>query len=743
VSAPVAGTGARAEVAARLGAARRAGLSALDEPAGKAVLAAFGVSVPAGEEVADPAGAAAAAARLGYPVAVKIVSPLAIHKSDIGGVALGLRDEAAVRAAVERLGGLAAAHGVVLGGFLVERMSAAGVEVVVGGLVDPRFGPVVMLGLGGVFIEVFADTAFRVCPITERDARGMIDQLRAAPLLRGARGGPPVSEPAIVAALLAVGGPDGLMSVHADAITELDVNPLIVTPDGALACDARIVLRDAAQPMLPAVGTAAVAPPDEPVRERFRALFEPRAIAVVGASSTAFTPANDFIRQCVALGYRGRIVPVHPKADRVEGFPTVASLDRLTEPVDYVYVAVSAAQVPAVVASARGRARYVQVISSGFGEIAGGEALERELAAAGREAGVRLLGPNCLGLYSPRSGLAFVGDCPSEPGPIGIVSQSGGLAVDMLLRGKTRGLRFSGLVTLGNSVDLGPADLIEYYLADPGTRAIGVYIEDVREGRRFFDVLTASAGRKPIVVLLGGQTDQGRQAAASHTGSLASALSIWSGLARQAGVVLTDTLEQFLDTLLAFQTLTPRADRPTRRCVLFGNGGGTSVLAADAFARRGLEVAPLTPAAIGALEALGLPPGTSVVNPIDAPAFTLKQEDGRIAESILEAVYRHDAPDAVVTHLNLPVFIKSADQRADFLGNLMNASLRVRARHPGRAHFALVLRSDGSAECDQRKRAFREQAVRSGIPAFDEMTNAADALAAVAAYERFVADRRR
>ena len=309
----------------------------------------------------------------------------------------------------------------------------------------------------------------------------------------------------------------------------------------------------------------------------------------------------------------------------------------------------------------------------------------------------------------------------------------------MILRGRTRGLRFSGLVTVGNSIDLGPADLMEYYFADPDTRAIGVYIEDVKDGRRFFEVLKAARSRKPVVVLLGGQSAQGRQAAASHTGSLASPLALWSGLARQTGLVLADTLEQFLDMLLAFQLLEPQRSRPSRRCVLFGNGGGTSVLAADAFARRGLEVGRMAQPAIEGLLALKLPPGTSVVNPIDAPAFTLKQEEGRIAEAILDAVYRHDAPDIVVTHLNLPVFINSADQRSDFLSNLMTGAMRVRQRYPGRAHFVLVLRSDGSAECEERKREFRKVAADNGVPAFDEMSNAADALSAVAAYERFAA----
>jgi len=746
----------RRDAARRVHEARDAGRPALDEAQAKRVLAAFGLAVPAGEVVADAGAAAAAARRLGFPLAVKLVSPAAIHKSEVGGVRLGLDSEVRVRDAVDAIADAARRHAVQTEGCLVERMAEPGTELVLGGLVDPRFGPVVMLGSGGVFVEILRDTVFRVCPIDATDARAMIDAIRAAPLLRGARGRTPADEDAVVAALLAVGGEDGLLTTCADAIAELDVNPLIVSPSGAVACDARLLLRPAGpaagEPASTAAATAspvatasspsrAVPETDEAIVARFRPLLAPRVVAVAGASATGFTPANDFIRQCLALGFSGRMVPIHPKAATVEGLPAARTLADVGEPIDYLYVAVSAAQVPELVASGAGRVRYAQVISSGFGEIAGGRELEARLAAAAREAGVRLLGPNCLGVYSPSGGLAFVGDCPAEPGPIGIVSQSGGLAVDVLLRGKSRGLRFSGLVTLGNSIDLGPADLLEHFMADPDTRAVGVYLEDVKAGRRFVEVLRRHAARKPVVVLLGGQTAQGGQAAASHTGSLATPLAVWTGLAQQTGLLVTDTLEQFLDVLTAFQALEPRRDRETRRCVLFGNGGGTSVLAADAFARRGLVVEPMAAPAIAALEALGLPPGTSVVNPIDAPAFTMKQEDGRIAESILDLVFRHDAPDAVVVHLNLPVFVKSADRRADFLANLMAATLRVRARHAGRGHFALVLRSDGSPECEERKRTFRTEATRAGIPAFDEMTNVADALSAVAAYERFVARR--
>ena len=471
------------------------------------------------------------------------------------------------------------------------------------------------------------------------------------------------------------------------------------------------------------------------------AVFRPRVLAVVGASATGVNPGNEFIRHTRAIGYTGRIVPIHPSAPSVEGLPAAKSFADVGETIDFAYVAVGARQVVDVIASAAGRVRYAQVMSSGFGEVAEGRALEEKLVATARAAGVRVLGPNCLGVYSPRGRVAFIGGASSEPGPVGVITQSGGLGVDMILRGQNRGVRYSGLVTLGNSADLGPAEVVEYFLGDAETRVIGLYAEDVKDGRAFFHALRAARGKKPVVVLLGGETNQGRSAAASHTGSLASAAEMWRGLARQTGIAMTRTLDEFLDTLLAFQTLSPRRTRPTRRCVLFGNGGGTSVLAADAFGRRGLEVTAMAQPAIDALTALSLPPGTSVVNPIDAPAYTLRQEDGRIAERIIDIVLQHADPDAIVMHINLPVFTASTIQGADFLQNLVDAAMRATARHPGRAHFALVLRSDGSEAVEQRRREFRARAVQQGVPVYDEMVNAADALAGVAFFERYLAAR--
>jgi acyl-CoA synthetase (NDP forming) len=721
---------AKAKLVEWVARARERHASALTEPQAKAVLAAFGLTVPISVEGDDIDLLIQQGAALDGPLAVKLVGSSGLHKSDIGGVRLGLSGTAQLAEALQGLRDAATQAGITPEGYLVETMAAPGVEMVIGGTIDPRFGPVIMAGLGGVFIEILGDAAFRVCPISREDARSMLEQLRGWPVLQGARGRPPCKIDALIDALVAVGGSDGLLMQAQGHLVEIDINPLIVSSSGAVACDARMIL-DHPSPKDP---PAEAGRPDS--TGSLHPLFQPRIIAVAGASATGFTPANDFIRQCKSLGCTAQIVPIHPNAPEVEGLRAVKQIAEIGEIVDYLYISIAAANVPALIESCAGRVRFAQVISSGFGEVEHGKALERDLLQAARRAGVRLLGPNCLGLYSPRGGLAFVGDCPREPGPIGIVSQSGGLAVDMLLRGKQRGLRFSGLATLGNSVDLSPADLIDHFLDDEHTGAIGVYLEDVREGRRFVDVLKRSKGRKPVVILLGGQTDQGRQAAASHTGSLASPLALWRGIAAQTGVVITDTLDQFLDTLLAFQCLRPQPGRTTQGCVLFGNGGGTSVLAADAFARRGLTVEPMADDAIAALDALQLPPGTSVINPVDAPAFTLRQDEGRVAEKILEIIVTRGRPDALVTHLNLPVFISSADQRADFLGNLMAATLRVRERHGRGTHHVLVLRSDGSEACEARKRGFRAAAVAAGIPSFDELANAADALASIAQFER-------
>ena len=222
--------------------AKRRGRSALDERAGKALLAAYGIAVPRSVVVTGAADAAAAVRDVKPPVVVKVMSPDILHKSDAGGVRVGLNTAAEIEEAIRGIMRQPAVASARIDGFLVEEMAPPGEEIVIGGVRDPQFGPMVMVGLGGIFVEVLADVSFRICPITQRDAAEMLGELKAAPLLAGARGRRPVSRTALIDVLLKVGGEGGLLMAHADDIVEADINPLIVSEHGAVAVDARLVL---------------------------------------------------------------------------------------------------------------------------------------------------------------------------------------------------------------------------------------------------------------------------------------------------------------------------------------------------------------------------------------------------------------------------------------------------------------------------------------------------------------------
>jgi acyl-CoA synthetase (NDP forming) len=699
--------------------------ASLDEQSGKHVLSEAGIAVPKSVVVTGPMELPAALKGLSPPFVVKVMSAEILHKSDAGGVAINLKTTEEVSGAVAAMATSPKIKTAKVDGYLIEEMAPAGQEVVVGGLRDPNFGPMVMVGLGGIFVEVLKDVSFRVCPITEDDARRILDELKGGALLDGARGQAPASRDSIVDVLVKLGGADGILMTHADTLAEVDINPLIVSETAAVAADARFILAEREG----AVEWDA-APNLDP-------LFMPKTIAVAGASATSISMGNTFLRRLKEFGYQGTIYPIHPKAEEIDGMKAYSSFADTPEPIDYAYITIAANRVPAMLAGAKGRVKFAQVLSSGFAEVPEGVALQDELVAASKEGGSRLIGPNCLGTYSPRGGVTFPERATNEPGVVGVISQSGGLATDIVRLGQRRGLRFSGLVTVGNCADLNEADVLEYYLSDPETRVIGLYLEDDKNARRIFELLGKNASTKPVVLLKGGRTQQGRAAAASHTGSLAGGDEGWVALSKQTGAVLVESLGSFLDTLLAFQFLTPNKTRPTQRIALFGNGGGTSVLATDSFARLGLDVARFEDKTRQALEALKLPPGTSVANPIDAPVGTLQTEEGRIAEKILDGVFAHSAPDAFVMHLNLTAFT-GRGAPGDTLNNLVNAALRIQEKYPGQAHFVLVLRSDGEEDTEALKREFESKAAKVNMPVYGELIEAAAALAAVRHVERYL-----
>jgi len=222
--------------------ARRAGRSALDENSGKQLLASYGIRVPQSRVAQGVADVDAVMKGLQLPVVVKVMSPDILHKSDAGGVKVNLQSAAEVRSAIEGMLSAPKIRGARIEGFLVEEMAPAGHELVIGGLRDPQFGPLVMVGLGGIFVEILKDVSFRLCPIARIDAEEMLAELKGAAILKGARGSKPASQEAIIDVLLKVGGENGLLMQHAADISEADINPLIVSDTAAVAVDARFIL---------------------------------------------------------------------------------------------------------------------------------------------------------------------------------------------------------------------------------------------------------------------------------------------------------------------------------------------------------------------------------------------------------------------------------------------------------------------------------------------------------------------
>lgn len=323
------------------------------------------------------------------------------------------------------------------------------------------------------------------------------------------------------------------------------------------------------------------------------AIFHPRSIAVVGASANPDTPGFDYLNSLLEFGYRGAIYPVNPKAGNILGLPVYASLREVPGQVDYVISCVPNTAVMDLVAACGERGvKALQLFTGRFGETGRPDAvdLEQRLLAAAKEACVRIIGPNCMGLLYPAEGISFRTDMDRRPGPVGFLSQSGNLLFELTHFGGSRGLRFSKAISYGNALDLNESDFLDYFAEDDESRVVGAYIEGVKDGRRFLTALTHAASRKPVVVLKGGRTMAGGRTAASHTAALAGASEVWETAVSQAGAVSVETVEELIDLLIGFAYMKSGSGT---RLAMVGAGGGRSVLTADLCEELGLQVPPL------------------------------------------------------------------------------------------------------------------------------------------------------
>lgn len=371
--------------------------------------------------------------------------------------------------------------------------------------------------------------------------------------------------------------------------------------------------------------------------EDLQPFFHPRSIALVGIPRGGGA-GRVFLQGLIDQGYSGEIFPVNPQAEFIDGLRAYPSLREIPGEVDLAILLVPAQAVkPVLLACAEKKVKGVIIYTSGFGESGGeeGKRREEELRELGRGAGLRILGPNCMGIYHPQGGMAFFPGMPKEPGRAGMISQSGSLTILVSRLAEPQGVRFSKMISLGNECDLNSADLLQYLAGDTQTEVVAAYLEGVKNGPAFLSALKAACRRKPVVIWKSGRTPQGARAASSHTGSLAGSGMAWEALRKQTGFLLAKSLEDYLDLLTGIYHL-PR--ELGKRMAILSGPGGPAVSATDACEELGLEVAELQGKTRLRLKEILPKTGTSANNPVDLGLASVFEVDlyHRAAEIVAE-----------------------------------------------------------------------------------------------------------
>jgi acetyl coenzyme A synthetase (ADP forming)-like protein len=590
------------QVLDRVKADKRASLTPAES---KVLCEAYGIPVPREALAASAKDAARMAAEIGFPVVMKIVSPDILHKTDAGGVIVGVKSAADAEQAYESIVRSARAYkpDAKIAGIQIQQMLTGGYEVIVGALTDPSFGKVVAFGLGGVLVEVLKDVTFRLAPASEADALSMIDGIAAAEILRGVRGAAPADRAAIARIIVAVSN----LAADFPEIQELDLNPVFARPDGATAADVRILV-DFAPPK------ERYRPSQEEILRAMNRIMQPDAIAVIGASPEDGKIGNSVMKNLINGGYQGAIYPIHPKVPEVLGKRAYKSVKDIPGKID---VAVFAIPAPLVAGALKecGEKKIpgAVLIPSGFAET-GNVELQDQIVAVGREYNVRLMGPNIYGFYYTPKNLCATFCTPYDvKGKAALSSQSGGVGMAIIGFSRSAKMGVSAIVGLGNKSDIDEDDLLTFFEQDPNTQVVAMHVEDLKDGRSFAEVAKRVSKKKPVIVLKAGRTAMGARAAQSHTAALAGNDRIYDDILRQSGVVRAMSLNDMLE----FARCLPILPTPKGENVLIITGaGGSGVLLSDACVDNGLKLMAMPPDLDAAFRKF-IPPFGAAGNPVD------------------------------------------------------------------------------------------------------------------------------
>ncbi|MEX2008990.1 MAG: acetate--CoA ligase family protein, partial [Dongiaceae bacterium] len=595
----------RAAVRKVLDRVRGEGRTSLTAPEAKQVCDAYGIPVP-GEGIATTAEAAVdLASEIGYPVVLKVVSKDILHKTEAGGVLVGLSDDEAVGRGYNTILKKARAYApnAHIVGVQVQQMMASGHEVIVGAVTDPSFGKLVAFGLGGILVEVLKDITFRLAPASREDALSMLDGIAAAEILRGVRGAEPVDRAALAGIIV------NLSRLVDDfpEIDEVDLNPVFARPDGAIAADIRIIV-DFTPPK------PIFRPKQADILAAMNRIMKPRAVAVIGASAEDGKIGNSVMKNLIDGGYRGKIHPINPRADEILGRKAYKSVADVPGEVDIAVFAIPAKFVPqALEEVGKKKIPGAIMIPSGFAETGEVELQQRMLDIA-RKYNVRVMGPNIYGFYYTPENLCATFCTPYDvKGKVALSSQSGGVGMSIIGFSRSTKMGVSAIVGLGNKSDLDEDDLLVFFEQDDNTQTIAMHLEDLKDGRTFAEVAHRVSKKKPIVVLKAGRTAQGARAAASHTGALAGNDKIYDDVLRQSGVIRARTLNDMLQFARGLPALpTPKGEN----VVIITGAGGSGVLLSDACVDNGLRLMTMPPDLDTAFRKF-IPPFGAAGNPVD------------------------------------------------------------------------------------------------------------------------------
>ncbi|MFH1625762.1 MAG: CoA-binding protein [Pseudomonadota bacterium] len=457
------------------------------------------------------------------------------------------------------------------------------------------------------------------------------------------------------------------------------------------------------------------------VAQTIDSIFHPKSIALIGISPVPGGWTQMFPDALQELDYDGKVYFVSRGNDNVCDSSVYPSIKEVPGPVDYAICSVAALFAPKLIEDCASKGvKAVHLFTAGFRETGKeeGALLEERISRIARETGVRIIGPNCVGIYCPESKLSFSPNFPKESGPVGCISQSGGNCIRFLRLGAVRGLRYSKAVSYGNGCDLGATEFLEYLAHDLETRVIALCIEGVRDGRRFLEVLARAAKMKPVIIYKGGYTEAGRRASTSHTGSLSGEEKIWNALCRQAGAIRVHSVGELVDTVLTFVFMpVPKGNM----AAIVGYGGGLCVQATDQCESSGLSV-PLFPEEIrDRLESFTPDAGNSVRNPVDIQ-WSMSKPDKFV--DTVRIISQWEGIDFFIVLLTVDIIPTKGEH--ELLDKMVESV--IKAREACSKPMAVVLHEGTSPETLARTFLLQQTLSSYGLPVYPTIGRATQAI---------------